>query len=317
MDLSATALQLHDLAKSYGRIRAVDGLSLEVRAGEIVGFLGPNGAGKSTTLSMITGLVRPSSGTIELFGHNVHTHFKEAMQSVGAMVERPAFYEYLSARKNLELIGRLRGGVTREQINSALRHVGLFERRSDKVAVYSQGMRQRLGLASALLGSPRLLLLDEPTNGLDPEATREILSFLRTRVRADGMAVFLSSHLLAEIEEYCDRVVIINKGQLIASGTVREILSGYDHIVRVAFHGARPDPSAFMPQDGIASVEALNSDTLQVTLADRDSAWLNRFLLDRHYQVSALVPGQRTLRDYFLSITGDRPHGSNDNSPAA
>ena len=220
-----TALRLDNLCKSFGRIHAVDHLSLEVQPGEMVGFLGPNGAGKSTALYMIPRLVRPSAGTIEIFGHNVWNNFKDAMQHVGAMVEIPAFYEYLSGWRNLKMMARLRGNAANSQIDEILERIGLYERRNDKVSTYSHGMKQRLGLGMTLLGKPRLLLLDEPTNGMDPEATREILSFLRGKVKAEGLAVFLSSHLLYEVEEYCDKVFVINHGRLVASGKVKDILT--------------------------------------------------------------------------------------------
>lgn len=225
MSSDAIALRLENLRKTYGRIKAVDGLSLEVRPGEMVGFLGPNGAGKSTTLFMIAGLVHPSGGTVEIFGLDIRKQFKEAMATVGTLVETSAFYPYLIARKNLELAARLRGRINRREIDQILEQVGLEQRQKDKVGTFSLGMRQRLGLGLALLGSPRLLLLDEPTNGLDPEATRDILTLLKEKVRREQMAVFLSSHLLYEVEEFCDRVVVINKGRLIAAGPVSEILA--------------------------------------------------------------------------------------------
>jgi ABC-2 type transport system ATP-binding protein len=300
-----TALRLDDLCKSFGRIRAVDHLSLEVHPGEMVGFLGPNGAGKSTTLYMIAGLVHPSAGTIEVFGHNVQRRFKDAMQHAAAMVETPAFYEFLSGRKNLALVGRLRGNVSESQIEDILNHVGLYDRRNDKVATYSHGMKQRLGLGATMLGNPRLLLLDEPTNGMDPEATREILTLLRERVRNEGLAVFLSSHLLYEVEEYCDRILVINEGRLIASGEVSDILAP-DNVVRVTFSGRVPDCSDLVAQDGIDRAEIVSDDSLEITLSSRDAGWLNDYLLRGGYRVSALVPKQKTLKDFFLSITGDQ-----------
>lgn len=225
MNSADIALRLDNLCKSFGKIRAVDHLSLEVHPGEMVGFLGPNGAGKSTTLYMIPRLVRPSGGAIEIFGHNIWNDFKNAMQHVGAMVETPAFYEYLSGWRNLKLMARLRGNAPNDQINDILHRIGLYERRHDKVGAYSHGMKQRLGLGMTLLGQPRLLLLDEPTNGMDPEATREVLSFLQEKVRNNGLAVLLSSHLLYEVEEYCDRVFVINHGRLVAAGKVKDILT--------------------------------------------------------------------------------------------
>lgn len=306
MSSTNVALRLDNLCKSFGRIRAVDHLSLDVHCGQMVGFLGPNGAGKSTTLYMIPRLVRPSAGRIEIFGHNVWDHFKKAIRHVGTMVETPSFYEYLSARKNLKLVARLHEGVTDGQIDNILDRIGLCERQNDKVATYSHGMKQRLGLGMTLLGRPKLLLLDEPTNGMDPEATREILTFLRERVTQDGLAVFISSHLLHEVQEYCDNVFIINHGGLIASGNVKEILARHDNVVRVTFNGATPDCSQLTSQDGIEHAETLSTGSLEITLANRDAAWLNSFLLSKGYEVSALIPRQRTLKEFFLSITGEQ-----------
>ena len=300
------ALCLDEVCKFYGRIRAVDHLSLEVGAGEMAGFLGPNGAGKSTTLYMTTRLVHPSGGRIKIFGHNVWNDFKRAIQNVGTMVETPSFYEYLSARKNMELMGRLRSNVADREIRENLERIGLFERQNDKVSTYSHGMKQRLGLGMALLGRPRLLVLDEPTNGMDPEGTREILSFLQEKVKNDGLSVFISSHLLYEIEEYCDRVFVINHGRLISSGKVKEILAPHENVVLVSFGGKPPDPKVLMKEEGIEHIESLPGEMFEITLANRDAVWLNDLLLKRGYKVSSLTPKRKTLKEFFLSITGGK-----------
>lgn len=304
MSANDTALRLDGLCKSYGRIRAVDHLSLEVCAGEMAGFLGPNGAGKSTTLYMTTRLVHPSGGKIEIFGHDVWNNFKLAIQYVGSMLETPSFYEYLSARKNLELMGRLRGNNDGKEIGEILERTGLSERQNDKVATYSHGMKQRLGLGMALLGKPRLLVLDEPTNGMDPEGTREILSFLQEKVKNDSLTVFISSHLLYEVEEYCDRVFVINNGRLISSGKVKEILAPHDNVVLVSFGGKPPDPTALIKEEGIEHIESLPGQMFEITLTNRDGVWLNKLLLSRGYKVSSLTPKRKTLKEFFLSITG-------------
>lgn len=316
MSSGDTALHIENLSKSFGRIRAIDGLSLEVYPGEMVGFLGPNGAGKSTTLYTITGLVHPSSGKVEVLGHDLHSEFRKAMSQVGAMVEAPVFYEYLTARKNLELFGRLRGGVSKAQIDDTLEHVGLTKRGKDKVQTYSQGMKQRLGVGTALLRNPRLLLLDEPTNGMDPEGTREMLTLLRQRVREDRVAVFLSSHLLYEVEEYCDRVMVIDKGHLVASGKVSDILTPHGTVVQVSFSGGVPSADELMAEDGIADVTGISDGACEITLSNRDSTWLNEFLVGRGCRVSALVPKQKTLREFFLSITGQEDHENHDSRSA-
>jgi ABC-2 type transport system ATP-binding protein len=300
------ALRLEGVCKSFGKIRAVDQLSLEVQVGEMVGFLGPNGAGKSTALYMASRLVRPSSGTIRIFGHDVWSDFKNAVRYVGTMVEMPSFYEYLSARKNLELIARLRGNATGRQIDEILERIGLFERRNDKVATYSHGMKQRLGLGMTLIGKPKLLILDEPTNGMDPEGTREILSFLREEIKNHGLTVFISSHLLYEVEEYCDRVFVINHGSLITSGKVKEILAPHENVLQVTFHDKAVNTQSLLSEDGIELAESLSNNSVVITLKNRDAVWLNKLLLDRGYQVSALTPKQKTLKEFFLSVTGEK-----------
>jgi len=307
--VTVPALALQDLSKRFGRIRAVDRLSLEVRPGHMAGFLGPNGAGKSTTLYMIPRLVRPSGGRIRVFGVDIWRDFKQAIRSVGVMVEAPAFYDYLSGRKNLELAARVLGKVPRRDIDEILERIGLADRQRDKVRTYSMGMKQRLGIGRAMLGRPRLLILDEPTNGMDPEGTREILTFLRERVRTGGLSVFISSHLLYEVEEYCDTVFVINKGRLIASGQVKDILTPHERIVRVTFEGKVPERNALMADERIRQVETLTANSLEITLATDEPVWLNRHLLEAGFRVAAISPRQKTLKEFFLSITGD-----NDNA---
>jgi len=297
---------LEDLCKRFGRIRAVEHLSLEVPPGRMSGFLGPNGAGKSTTLYMIPRLVHPTGGRIGIFGVDLRQDFKQALRSVGVMVEVPAFYEYLSGRRNLQLAARVLGGVTARDIDEILERIGLAGRQYDKVRTYSQGMKQRLGIGRALLGRPRLLVLDEPTNSMDPEGTREILGFLQDRVRSDGLTVFISSHLLHEVEEYCDTVFVIDKGRLVASGDVREILKPHERIIRTTFAGQAPDPRTLLADERIKRVESISSDTLEIMLAAEDSAWLNQHLLQAGFRVAAITPRQKTLKEFFLSITGDR-----------
>jgi ABC-2 type transport system ATP-binding protein len=305
---SEPALALEEVSKNFGRIRAVDRLSLRVEPGQMAGFLGPNGAGKSTTLYMIPRLVRPSSGRIRIFGEDIWKDYKRAIGSVGITVETPAFYEYLSGRKNLELAARLLDKVSAREIDEILARIGLAERQHDRVRVYSTGMRQRLGIGRAMLGRPRLLVLDEPTNGMDPEGTREILLFLREKVSQEGMAIFISSHLMSEIEEFCDSVFVINHGHLVASGSVKELLKPHERIVRVTFLGGLPPDDFFSRHEQIRKVESVGMDTVEITLARDDSAWLNQCLLQAGFKVSAIAPKRKTLKEFFLSTTGDKPH---------
>ena len=297
------ALALQDVSKRFGRIQAVDHLSLEVEPGQMAGFLGPNGAGKSTTLYMIPRLVRPSGGRLRIFGVDIWKDYKRAIRSVGITVESPAFYEYLSGRKNLELAARLLDDVSPREIDEILQRIGLAERQHDRVRVYSTGMKQRLGVGRAMLGRPRLLILDEPTNGMDPEGTHEVLSFLREQVRRAGLTIFVSSHLMSEVEEFCDTVFVINRGRLVASGRVKELLKPHERIVRVTFQGRIPDADFISRHEQIRKAAAVSADTLEITLEREDSVWLNQRLQQAGFRVSALAPKQKTLKEFFLSIT--------------
>jgi len=304
MTESPMALALEDVSKRFGSVQAVDRLSLQVQPGHMAGFLGPNGAGKSTTLYMIPRLVRPTNGHIRLFGVDIWRDYKKAIRSVGISVETPAFYEYLSGRKNLELAARLLDGVSPREIDEILERIGLAERQHERVRVYSTGMKQRLGIGRALLGRPRLLILDEPTNGMDPEGTQEILSFLREQVRNQGLTIFISSHLMSEVEEFCDTVFVINHGHLVASGNVRELLKPLERVVRVTFQGRVPDTDFISRHQQIRKAETVAVDTLEITLGQDDSAWLNQCLQQAGFRVSAITPRQRTLKEFFLTITG-------------
>ncbi len=225
MNNNSAIIRTHDLTKRFKKLTAVDQVNFEVQPGEVFGFLGPNGAGKTTTIAMLLGLVRPTAGSAEVLGHDIRRDLNVALRRVGAIVETPAFYPYMSGMDNLRILARIDGGDTEEHIPSVLEQVGLKGRDKDKVGTYSQGMRQRLGLAAALMGDPELLILDEPTNGLDPAGMREMRVFIRRLADEEGKTVFLSSHLLHEVEQVCDRVLILNKGQVIAQGKVKELLS--------------------------------------------------------------------------------------------
>jgi len=303
---SSPALVLDELSKRFGNFQAVNKLSLEIKPGVMAGFLGPNGAGKSTTLYMIPRLVRPTGGHIRIFGVDIWQDYKKAISSVGITVESPAFYDYLTGRQNLELAARLREKVSSSEIDELLERIGLAERQHDRVRIYSTGMRQRLGIGRAMLGRPKLLILDEPTNGMDPEGTQEVLSFLREKVRDEGLTIFVSSHLMSEIEEFCDTVFVINRGHLVASGNVRELLKPHERIVRVTFQGKMPGREFLTGLEQIRQVEILTTDTLEITLARDDSAWLNHHLQKEGFRISAITPKQKNLKEFFLSITGDK-----------
>ena len=226
-----TILATHGLTKRFGHILAVDGLDMEVRRGDVFGFLGPNGAGKTTVIRLVLGLIHPTSGHVEVCGHRVPGELRGALRHVGAFVDDPTFYPLMSARRNLRLLGSMTGPVSEERIDEVLETVALSERADDRVGGFSHGMKQRLGIAQALLHSPELIVLDEPTSGLDPRGMKDVRELVR-RLGATGTTVFLSSHLLHEVEQVCTRAVIINQGRLMVQGPVSD-LRPRDDAVRV------------------------------------------------------------------------------------
>lgn len=222
-------LEMSQLSKSFGAVQAVKGLSLNIGKGEIFGFLGPNGAGKTTTIRMITGLVHPDSGQIKIGGHDIGKRFFDAICSVGTLMENPAFYSYLSAVENLQLLSqltRMDKAEAGDQITELLSLVKLSQNSQKPVKGFSQGMRQRLGIAAALLGRPEIVILDEPTNGLDPSGINEMRQLIKEIAEERNITVFLSSHMLKEVEQICTRVGIINQGQLVAEGDIEFLLKG-------------------------------------------------------------------------------------------
>lgn len=218
-----TTLDIDHVEKTIRGTRIIKGISFSVRAGEVFGFLGPNGSGKTTTIRMLVGLIRPTAGTIKVCGYDIQKEPTKALSRVGSIVENPEMYSYMTGMENLEHFARMIPGVTEQKIAEVTERVGLTDRIHDVVKSYSLGMRQRLGIAQALLGNPQLLILDEPTNGLDPQGIKELRAFIR-QLAEEGMSVFISSHLLSEIQLMCDRVAIINRGEVVRVGEVNDLL---------------------------------------------------------------------------------------------
>lgn len=289
------------LTKHFGELHAVNSLDLEVRRGEVFGFLGPNGAGKSTTVGMILGLIAPTAGRVELFGKELDGNRWAALRRVGAIVEEPAFYPYLSGRDNLRVIAMAVGGIAESKINEVLERVGLLTRARDRYASYSMGMKQRLGIASTLVKDPELIILDEPANGLDPAGTKEVRQLI-PQLAHESRAVFLCSHQLHEVEQVCSRVGIIKQGTLIASAPVRELLAkGQAFQVRVE----DPSPAAAILSDlpWIRSVKR-EGDYLVVDAARDSGSRISRALAEHGIFVSELVNHSSSLEDVFLQLTG-------------
>ena len=223
--MAETVLKIEKLNKTLGKRHILHDISFEAYAGEVFGFLGPNGAGKTTTIKCAVGLISTDDGVIEICGHNVNKEFEAAMANVGGIVENPEMYKYLTARQNLEQYARMRDGVTAERIDKVVELVGLTNRMNEKIMKYSLGMRQRIGVAQALLHNPRLLILDEPTNGLDPAGIKELRDILKKLAHEEGVCVIVSSHLMSEMELMCDRVGIIANGHMLGVYTLEEMIS--------------------------------------------------------------------------------------------
>jgi len=294
-------LRTYNLGKRYKNRWAVKALSLEVQRGEVFGFLGPNGAGKSTTIRMLLSLVSPSDGHVELFGKELHSNRCAVLSRVGGLVERADFYQYLSARRNLEIISSLKGGLSRTAIERVLELVGLLQRADEKVKTYSHGMKQRLGIAQALLGEPELIILDEPTTGLDPQGIKEVRELIKGLSTERSMTTFLSSHLLSEIEQTATSMGIINMGELVIQGKVKELLDSGESTVKIV---ASPIMKAqeLVRQQKFVKGLAVSNGVLEVNMPLGDVGTLNTLLVQAGIDVSSLVP-RRSLEDYFLSIT--------------
>lgn len=313
-------LSVRHLKKKIGRKWIIKDVSFDIRAGEVFGFLGPNGSGKTTTIRMLVDLIRPTEGSIQLCGKDVHKEHYEALQHVGCIVENPELYPFLTGWENLEHFAAMLPNVSKERIRETVEIVGMDQRIHDKVKTYSLGMRQRLGIAQALLGSPKLLILDEPTNGLDPQGIKEMREFIR-RLAETGLSVFVSSHLLSEIQLMCDRVAIIRKGEVIAVGTVAELLAQPFKRVRwkvapveLALERMRSMLSA---KDAVSAVnriatdeQASDSPTAGYLLSEIDPEQvpaLNQALMEAGVLVYGIETLEPTLEQLFLQVTeGER-----------
>jgi ABC-2 type transport system ATP-binding protein len=301
------------LVKVYGELVAVDHVDLTVEKGDVFGYLGPNGAGKTTSLRMLLGLIRPTEGSIRLFGRDPHVVGAKALDGVAGFVEGPTFYPYLTARRNLRLLAAYDDGdlrSKRSRIEELLELVELRDRGDDKVGGYSHGMRQRLGIAAALLRDPKLLLLDEPTTGLDPAGMRDMRDLVR-RLASEGITVLLSSHLLGEVEELCNRVAIIRKGRIVYEGQLQDLLA----TASTGYRLRSPEPdrarALLLNQPGVRDV--VGADGALRFQADEDAvAALSIALGQARIGVTALVPETASLEELFLGMTEDEHPGAEE-----
>jgi ABC-type multidrug transport system ATPase subunit len=294
-------IETRELTKTFDSRTAVDRLSLQVQPGDVFGFLGQNGAGKSTTIRMLLGLVRPSSGQVSLLGHDVPEHREQALRKVGAIVDTPAFYDNLTGLENLRIFSSLTSHVVPHRYREVLRWVNLSGRENDKVRIYSHGMRQRLGLAQALLPRPELLILDEPTDGLDPQGIREIRQLLVDLAHQHGLTICLSSHLLHEVERICNRIAIIDEGRLLYQGTVRSLLeSDLQYKIRTD----RTDQAFQFLSEGLKLTVFKNgNDHLYLKTTEADIAAVNHSLVSQGFQVFEISRHASSLEDIYFRLT--------------
>jgi len=293
-------VEVRGLVKRYGELTAVAGVDLTVEAGDVYGYLGPNGAGKTTCLRMMLGLIRPTEGTVRLFGRDplesVH-----ALDGVAGFVEAPTFYPYLNGRRNLELLASFDGDDARGRIDEALETVELADRAKDRVGGYSHGMRQRLGIAAALLRDPQLLLLDEPATGLDPAGMRDMRLLIR-RLADQGMTVLLSSHLLAEVEELCNRVAIVRTGKIVYEGAIAELKRSAGATYRLSTTDDERAMAVCRAQPGVGDVRVVHG-RISFTADDGTVAELSQALIEAGALIQMLAPQTVTLEDLFFSLT--------------
>lgn len=297
--MNEITLSVSDLRKTIGKKEIIKGISFDLKRGEVFGFLGPNGAGKTTTIRMLVGLIRPTSGSIKICGFDIQSDFIKAMSHIGCIVENPELYPYLSGRDNLEHFARMIPGLPSNRIIEVTELVGLQHRIDDLVKTYSLGMRQRLGIAQAMLGNPNVLILDEPTNGLDPAGIREMRGFIRALAEQEGLTVLVSSHLLAEVQAMCDRVAIVSKGQLVHIGTVQALLSMQERMVW--------DLEPF--EKGLALLKEWTDtnvldDTIHTPYVEEDVPLWNRRLVEAGVEVKEMRRRLPSLEDLFLELTG-------------
>ena len=297
--MTETTLSVRNLTKTIGKKQIIKGISFDLKAGEVFGFLGPNGAGKTTTIRMIVGLIKPTSGVIEICGHNIRTDFKKAMAKMGCIVENPELYPYLTGEENLRHFAAMLPDVGDTRIAEVTEMAGLTERIGDRVKTYSLGMRQRLGIAQALLNEPRVLILDEPTNGLDPAGIREMRQFIRELAEKNGLSVLVSSHLLSEIQLLCDRVAIVASGEVIEVDSVENLLNRQEKMI----WKVSPLEKGKEVLSSFTEVEEGMDGYLITSFSEADAPIWNTALIKAGVSVIEMNRKLPALEDLFLEVT--------------
>ncbi|MGZ3937352.1 MAG: ABC transporter ATP-binding protein [Flavisolibacter sp.] len=295
-----------NLSKKFTEVMAVDDLSFSVESGEVYGFLGQNGAGKSTTIRMLLTLIRPSKGSIKLFGKDLQAHRNEILQKTGAIIEKPDLYNYLTALQNISIMAKLSGiYLTQKELMQQLERVGIGERANSKVKTFSQGMKQRLGIACALINNPELIILDEPSNGLDPQGIADVRNLILHLSRNEGKTIFVSSHLLNEMEFIADSMLIIDQGKKLAEGKVNDLLNPADTLVEI--DTTNNEITKGILQQSQWSRYLQSSENIILKMHRQEIPGLTRFLVEQDVHVLAIRP-KHSLEDYFLSLTTGNQH---------
>ncbi|MDR3318047.1 MAG: ABC transporter ATP-binding protein [Clostridiales bacterium] len=296
-------LKLENLTKKFGERTSVNGVSLEIKSGEVFGFLGPNGAGKTTTIRMIAGLAGITAGEAYVCGHSVKTEFKAAVRNIGGIIENPEMYKYMTGWDNLRYYADLYGGISDEQIMDVVRLVKMEKRIREKVRRYSLGMRQRVGIAQSLLHNPRLLILDEPTNGLDPAGIHEMRDFLKMLAHDFGIAVFISSHILTEMQLMCDRVAIVSLGKLIAVKSIEEWTRAEGSTVKMTLLVSKPAEAAAVLNQKMGVDAQTNGKLIIFNVAQDQIGQISQVLAGKRIAILSMVQGEKSLEETFLELT--------------
>jgi len=304
----ATIIQVNGLSKHYGAIKAVDDISFAVQEGDVYGFLGQNGAGKSTTIRMLLTLITPTAGSIEIFGLDLQRNRREILRQVGAVIEKPDLYKYLTAWENLSLFAKMSGvRLLREQLAAQLEMVGLKDRMHSKVRTFSQGMKQRLGIAVALVHDPRLIILDEPVNGLDPQGIADMRNLILHLSRHMGKTIMVSSHLLNEMELIANRMLIIDRGRKVAEGAVHELFDPANMVVELTVQNPDTAMQFLQTSRWSAQVQTRDANTIVLQMDRNDVPALTTALVQAQVAIVAIQP-RHSLESYFLSLTTANRH---------
>ncbi|WP_091349939.1 ABC transporter ATP-binding protein [Anaerobranca gottschalkii] len=296
-------LTTENLTKKFKKKTVVDNLNISIQQGDIFGFLGPNGAGKTTTIRMLVGLIKPTSGKITIFGKDLQQDFTEVIKDIGAIVENPELYPFYTGRQNLIHFAKLSGEVDKNRIEEVIRLVRLENRIDTKVKTYSLGMRQRLGLAQALLNRPKLLILDEPTNGLDPQGMKEVREIISHLAREEKITIFISSHLLHEIEQLCNKVAIISNGKLVVQGKVEELLSKDQQRANIEVDNVSKAMEILNTLPFVQEVKSVDNK-IKVKFVGDSLGKINKHLVLGDIEVKSLVKENGQLEEFFLNLTG-------------